>query len=174
MSETKTFVVPDNLTVKIFDDVDLSTIYRQAFIGTKQLKKELIDLINNISKHIKTPVDVQFIGPTLSSLINASVNNDSSLIDIANSVAKIMAISAKKPSGMNSQGNDALFDVITQIQLQQIKNNSKNQINIITDTTKTLSQVKARKAQILKNINQDQINYTINQNGQYQKFQEEE
>jgi len=49
-----------------------------------------MDLIKDISSKIVLSVDVQFIGPTLASIINASINNDKHLIDLANSAQKIL------------------------------------------------------------------------------------
>jgi len=54
-----------------------------------------MSIIANVSGLINSAVDVQFIGGTLASLINASINNDGHLISLANSVNK-MIIAGKK------------------------------------------------------------------------------
>ena len=156
------------LNYNIFDNVNLSTVYKQIYTNSKQMKTQLMSLISNIGGLINSAVDIQFIGPTLSSLINASINNDGHLINMANSVNKMITVGKKAMQSPQS------FSLLDEAQIQQLQKKSQLQFQQMNKTAKSLSQINKKKAKIMQNLKQATVQYTINQEGQYQQFEQQE
>lgn len=135
------------LNYNIFGQTDLSNLYKQIYNNSKQMKTQLMSIIANVSGLINSAVDVQFIGGTLASLINASINNDGHLISLANSVNK-MIIAGKK----SIQGSDT-YSLIDEAQLQQLQKKAQIQIQSMDKTVKSLNQINKRKSKILDQLN---------------------
>ena len=135
------------LNYNIFGQTDLSNLYKQIYNNSKQMKTQLMSIIANVSGLINSAVDVQFIGGTLASLINASINNDGHLISLANSVNK-MIIAGKK----SIQGSDS-YSLIDEAQLQQLQKKAQIQIQSMDKTVKSLNQINKRKSKILDQLN---------------------
>ena len=160
---------PQQLNTIIFENTNLSDLYGQIYTNSKQLKCQLMDLIKDISSKIVLSVDVQFIGPTLASIINASINNDKHLIDLANSAQKILL--AKKSNNPLLNNN---IGFINQDQLNQIQKNNSQQLQSMTNIKQSLNQLKSKKSEVLRKIKQQQIQYVIDQSGQYKAFDQQE
>lgn len=81
---------------EIFDGKTLSNILEDIYNISKEKRKDIRDLILELSKMINSSADAVNVGPLVKDLIDVSVKNDDQLTKIATIVQRIITADAYK------------------------------------------------------------------------------
>ena len=80
---------------KLFDDKDLSSLFKDIYENQQQKKKNISEMIESLRKLIKNVGEATVIAPIIRDLIDSSIKNDDHLIKLATIAQRLAAAEAK-------------------------------------------------------------------------------
>lgn len=106
---------------EIFDGKKFSDLLKEIHNNQKKKEKQLNDLINILSQHIKDKGDAAIIAPVLASYLGISVSNNDQLIRLAGVIQKYIQSDKNSENGdiLSDKEREEIFNNIKKIQDEQ-------------------------------------------------------
>lgn len=118
---------------ELYKGKSFSSLLEDIYKNQSNKKRKLNDLLEDVTKMMKSPADVVTIGPIVRDLIDTSVKNDEHLIKMANIVQKV--ISTEKRT-------ESVDGILTDEEKQQLLSMRTEFDNEISDLEDTISDIK--------------------------------